>query len=136
LHEYIIECRAVPLEWGVLDCGLFAAGAIRAMTGVAVDEPFLAEHYTDAASAAAAIQKVTGLGNTIEDAAQWIASQHALKELPSVLFAQRGDLVVFETAGGVAAGVVSLEGKYAVFLGEAGLRKVPTKTCKKAWRVG
>lgn len=33
LHEYIAETRKAPFEWGQLDCALFAAGAVKAMTG-------------------------------------------------------------------------------------------------------
>jgi len=140
LNTYILECSGAPFAYGVLDCGLFAAGAIGRMTGVEVAQPFLEAAYSDAESARGAIQKVTGTGNTIEDAVRWIAAEHGLKEVtPNILFAQRGDLVLFHTSaesGGLAAGIVSLEGRYALFMGEAGLHKVPVKTCKTAWRVG
>ena len=52
LRGYIDGCRAKPFVWGRFDCALFAADAVRAMTGanIAAD---LRGRYTSARTAAA-----------------------------------------------------------------------------------
>jgi hypothetical protein len=81
------------------------------------------------------IRKVTG-GATVEHVAEHVTKQHDIPELPSVLFAQRGDIVLFDGAEGPALGVVHLSGKHALFVGEGGLQKVEIKKCRRAWRLG
>ena len=134
LHTHITECSRTPFEWGKHDCALFVADAILAHTGVDVAADFRGK-YSDEKGAMATIAKVTG-GKTVEDAAVYAANKHGLKELPSVLFAQRGDMVIFDGAEGPAVGIVCLNGREALFVGPAGLRKVKVAKCRRAWRIG
>lgn len=132
-----------PFAWGTNDCCLFPANAIEAFTGVDLASDFRGK-YTDEASAFALIKSVTG-GTTAEDAAAWCAQKHGLVEhvrngKPAPLFAQRGDLVVLVdplsgAPGDVIAGVMHLRGTHAVTVGESGLKLLPLKNLKRAWKI-
>lgn len=135
LEKYFHGCRGEAFAWGTFDCGLFAAGALQAMTGVDVGAPFRAQKYIDAVSAVKAIHTVTATGSTIADVVSWLAAEYALLQWPGVLFAQRGDLVLFDGSEGPAAGVVSLNGHEALFVSLGGLNRMPVNQCKAAWRV-
>lgn len=123
----------MPFAWGTNDCCLVAADAIEAFTGTDIAADFRGK-YTDQASAFALIKTVTG-GTTVEDAAAYCATKAGLTELTHPLFAQRGDLVVLNDAGNLIAGVMHLNGRNAVSVGEAGLKLLPLSAIKRAWRV-
>lgn len=54
LDDYLDSIDGKPFEWGELDCALYAAGAVQAMTGVDLAKSFRGQ-YSDAAGAKAAI---------------------------------------------------------------------------------
>ncbi|HEY5054665.1 MAG TPA: hypothetical protein VII58_00805 [Acidobacteriaceae bacterium] len=135
LHTFLRANAKTPFKWGVWDCSLFCADAIKAMTGIDIASDFRGL-YTDEAGAKAAVEKVTGVtGGTVEDAAAYCAAKHGLVEWKHPLFAQRGDLVVLEDAGRVITGLVHLSGRHIVAAGESGLRKFTITNVKRAWHV-
>jgi hypothetical protein len=145
LHAFIEARKREPFCWGKNDCCIFTADAIEAMTGVDVAADYRHLSYSDEAGAFAALHSVTG-GQTVEDAATYAANKYGMKLLPSVLFAQRGDLVLFDqatvsgnaalpAAGAQALGIVNHNGKHALFVSTRGVARVPVKSCTKAWRV-
>lgn len=133
-HKFLDARAAQPFAWGSNDCCLFTADAIEAITGTDLAADFRGK-YTDQASAMAAIKTIAG-GSTPEDAAVYVAKQHQLIELPSAKFAQRGDMVVLDSDGGTAVGIVYLNGLDSIFVGPDGLRRVKTAQCRRAWRIG
>jgi hypothetical protein len=135
LHKFLEDNAGTKFQWGFWDCALFSANAIEAMTGVDIASEFRGE-YSDQASAAAAIARITGVENgTVEDAAAYCAAKHGLVELEHPLMAQRGDLVVLEDSGRIIAGIVHLTGRHIVAAGEHGLKRIPITSVKRAWRV-
>lgn len=134
LHAFFEARRGEPFAWGKNDCCLFAADAIQAMTGADVAADYRSLSYSTEADAFAALHQVTG-GNTVEAAANYAAAKYGLRELPTTLFAQRGDLVLFSGAAGLALGIVGHNGRHAIFVSPTGLNRVPLKSCTKAWRV-
>jgi hypothetical protein len=137
-HRFLKEREKAPFAWGTNDCCLFPADAIQSFTGFDLAAEFRGK-YTDEASAFALIKRIAK-GTTIEDAAAWCADKAGLREWtkgskPSPLYAQRGDLVVIEDAGRMIAGVVHLNGRHVVTVGEAGLKRLPLDAVKRAWRV-
>jgi hypothetical protein len=143
LHAFFEARKGEPFSWGKNDCCLFTADAILAMTGVDVAAEYRGKNYSDEAGAFAELHTVTG-GTTVEDAATYAANKYGMKLLPSVLFAQRGDLVLFTNAAGpaepgstvsLALGIVYHNGKHALFGGPKGVSRIPVKSCTKAWRV-
>jgi hypothetical protein len=133
LDTFLRENANAKFEWGALDCSLFAADAIKAMTGVDIAEDFR-DKYHDEASAFALIKTITG-GTTVTDAAAYCANKHGLTEWKYPLQAQRGDLVVVDNAGNLIAGIVDLTGKYVAALGESGIIRISTTHIKRAWHV-
>lgn len=133
LHDFIESRKATPFTWGVNDCCLFVADAIEAMTG---DDPAseFRGRYADEAGALEAIKTVCGGENTA-DAITYVAKQNEWEPLQTVLLAQRGDLVTIDTGVGIAAGVVHLNGREALFVSTDGLHKISLRKCKQAWRV-
>jgi hypothetical protein len=137
LHAFLLQRAAVPFQWGVQDCALFAADGILAMTGVDIAAEFRGK-YHDQASAMATIEAVTGVkGGTVVDAAAWCAARHGLKEWKHPLMAQRGDLAVIEDGGNVIAALVHLSGRHYVAAGEAGLKRILLTETRvlRAWKV-
>jgi len=133
LDVFLRENANAKFVWGTLDCSLFAANAIQAMTGVDIADDFRGK-YADEASAFALIKTVTG-GTTVSDAAAHCASKHGLTEWKYPLQAQRGDLVVVQNGTNLIAGVVDLSGKYVASIGETGILRVSIRNIKRAWQV-
>jgi hypothetical protein len=140
LYKMIMSRASTPFKWGENDCALFAADAILSMTGIDIASDFRGL-YHDEASAMAAIENVTGVkGGTIEDAAAYCANKHQLTEWKQVMYAQRGDLVVYEDADRLVAGVIHLSGRHVIAPGDHGLKKIlihdgKTTPLKRAWHV-
>jgi len=133
LDVFLRENANAKFVWGTLDCSLFAANAIQAMTGVDIADDFRGK-YADEASAFALIKTVTG-GTTVAAAAAHCASKHGLTEWKYPLQAQRGDLVVVENGGNLIAGVVDLSGKYVASIGESGILRISIRNIKRSWQV-
>lgn len=134
LHDYIESKRSAAFAYGSCDCALFTCDGIQAMTGTDIAAEFRGK-YTTELGAAKVIKQVTG-GSTVEDVADYVTKQFDMKEWPGVLYAQRGDAVIFDMPEGPTLGLVYLDGRHAVFIGSQGLRRQPVKQCRRAWRVG
>lgn len=124
----------MPFAWGSNDCARFVCDAIQAMTGEDVFAEFR-DKYTTKVGAARAIKSVCG-GSTFEDAIVYVTKKFAMQEIPHVNFAQRGDVVLFDGEEGPALGIVYLNGKDAIFVSPAGLKRIPVARCRRAWVVG
>lgn len=133
-HNFLLARAKVDFQWGTNDCALFAADGIEAITGIDIAEDFRGK-YIDEAGALAAIKSVAG-GSSIADAAAYCAEKHAMKEWPKPLFAQRGDLVVFENGANLIAGLVHLSGRHVVTVGPEGLYRFCITSVKRAWHTG
>lgn len=134
LHRFLQERATTPFSWGVNDCSMFAADAVKAQTGIDIAEDFRGK-YTDKAKALSLIKQITG-GSTVADAASYCATKHGLTELQHPLMAQRGDLVTFSNADGeIVAGIVHLNGRDLVSVGESGPVRVSIRKVNRAWRL-
>jgi hypothetical protein len=130
-HDFLMESARIPFAWGKHDCALFAADGIRTITGVDIAANFRGK-YSDEAGAMAAIKEIAG-GSTVADAAAWCAQKYSLMEWPKPLFAQRGDLVIFQApTGNLVSGLVHLSGQL-VAVGEKGLYLFPVSRILRAW---
>lgn len=136
LDKLIAERLDAPFEYGAHDCCLFAADAVLAITGIDIASPDYRGKYNDAASAFALIETITG-GTTVEDAMDHAMQSHEfVTALPSVLYAQRGDIVSCVRGEGIMLGVVGLSGTSAWLTDVDGLKKIPVQQCKRAWHIG
>lgn len=132
-HQFLLDRANTAFAWGSNDCCTFPADAIQSFTGVDLAADFRGK-YTDLASAIATIKSLTG-GTTVADAAVYCAEKHGLREWPFPLLAKRGDLVVLKESDSLIAGVVHLNGRHAVTVGESGLLVLPITTVLRAWAV-
>jgi hypothetical protein len=131
-HTFLEERCGAPFVWGENDCALFAADAIKSITGIDIAESFRGK-YSDEASAIEAIKTITG-GSTLTDAAVWCATRAGLAELKYPLMARRGDLVLVDRGDGtLIAGVVHLGGAHAVSVGPKGLVRLRITSIVRAW---
>lgn len=130
LSAYIASVRGRSFAWGSLDCAMFAAGAVIAMTGVDPIEVYRGK-YTNEIGAAKALKKY-GAGDLR-------STLDAMFDARPVGRLQRGDLVWNGEAVGVCMG------SYALFVGRAetvdgdevaeGLIRIPRAEWAGGWRV-
>lgn len=133
LNKLIESSMTRPFEWGKWDCALFAAEAVKVMTGVDFAESFR-DTYNDPLSAAKALKKEgsgtlyklmrKNFGNPVGWAKAW-----------------RGDIVYHKRSLGVCYGPITLFVGGIIGLGEEedaefeGLVAFPTKDMKHVFRV-
>ena len=137
LYPYLLSKVSTPFAYGENDCCMFACGAVLAMTGVDIAADFRGK-YSDGPGAVRAIATVTGVDPekaTVEAAADWIAKKFGIAELPSPLYAQRGDLVLASAGDVDFLAVVALSGHEAAIPGARGIAHLPLMTAKKGWRI-
>jgi hypothetical protein len=133
-HHFLLHRAKTPFKWGTNDCALFAADAIKSFTGVDLAAEFRGK-YSDQPTALAAIHNITG-GRTVADAAVWAAKKHGLEERTHPLMASRGDLVLVQNGdGNLIAGIVHLNGRHAVSIGEDGMKRFSIRAVKRAWEI-
>lgn len=125
LAAYLAECDGAEFIWGKMDCALFAAGAVLAMTDVDPASAFRGRYRSLAGSVRAL--RIHGAG-TLE-----LTLDSMFPERP-IGFARRGDLVLHDGAVGVCVGDA------AVFIGEEsgapGLVRIARSGWARAWGVG
>lgn len=117
--------RTRPFAQGKWDCGLFAAGAVEAMTGVDIVAD-VRGRYTTTKGAMRVLRRMG-----FDDHVALFASH--CPEIPT-LEARPGDLVTFRTAEGLALAVVQGAGAYHA--GPHGLAVISMQAAHRAYRVG
>lgn len=124
LAAYVAVCARRNFRPGSHDCALFAAGAVKEMTG-----QDLARGFRSYRSLKAGRKRLADKG--FEDLADFVASK--LPEIPP-LMAQVGDVAVLEDDNGqTALGIV--QGPMIYVLRPSGLGTVPLADAKRAFRV-
>lgn len=125
LSAYIASVRNLPFVYGKHDCGLFAAGAVVAMTGEDPAAEFRGK-YSSEIGIAKALKKI-GAGD-LE------TTLDTMFETRPVGLLRRGDLAWNGDSVGVCMG------GYALFVGQEGERegliRVERSDWLKGWRVG
>ena len=144
LAAFIVSRRAMPFEWGKNDCGLFAADAILAMTGVDLAAEIRGTYSTEAEANAALAnsQEARSQGAPLADGYSLLAAfaasaakAHGMKEGP-VLFGQRGDLCLYPHLElGDTLVIVGMEGHQVLGPGANGLASYDRAKCSRCWRV-
>ena len=132
LSEYLVQCAHTPFRYGQLDCGLFVAESIEAMTGVDVALP-LRDKYTNRTEAFAAIKALCG-SPTMEAVAEYIAREHGIPEVP-VLRAQRGDALVLKSGRRSTLGILAMHGTEILTPYEDGILRVTLSLATHAYHI-
>jgi len=129
LDAILRETARRELEYGQLDCCMFCANAVLAITGH--DPAYDLRGQYDSENAAYALMKEK-FGGYIEKTVAALAKRSGFEEIP-VPMARRGDVVLVGSNRQCAAGVVDLSGKAAVY--PKRLIAVPITNARRAWRV-
>ena len=127
LHEFLEGAARTGFVWGEMDCLLFVAGAIQAMTGEDLAAGIRGRYTTEIGS-----KRVlsSDLGGSLESALTM-----KLGAPVPVPFAGRGDVVLVEVDGVEAAGVIDLSGERVAVLSLDGMESVPIGAVRLAWKV-
>lgn len=125
LMRFLAARTGTSFAWGASDCATFAADAVRAMTGW---DPIatIRGRWTSARGAA----RVARRGGGLE---AWCTELFGAPGDPR--WAQRGDVVLLDTAGGPALGIVAGGGLIAAQGGD-GVVWVPVSAARATWPVG
>jgi hypothetical protein len=115
-----------------MDCGLFVANAIEAMTAIDVAEP-LRGTYSNRREALAAIKALCGRP-TMEAVAEYLSSKHGIPEIP-VRCAQRGDPVMLRRGRTSSLGIVAMHGTEILTPYKDGLLRLPLSQASRAWHI-
>lgn len=121
LVAFLVEHEGRPVEYGTSDCALFAADAVKEITGEDFGAPYRGT-YSTAAGAAKALRK-----SGYSDLAELAAATFPDEVLPS--FGQTGDLAVVKGEDGPALGIVS--GMWVV----TAYGRVPVSAALKVYKV-
>jgi len=116
LGEYINSIHHKPFKHGEHDCGILAAGCIKALTGV---DAMPEMNYSSAAGAARECKRICG-SPYVDDLIAYLANEHNWTEVTPA-FAHRGDLIVIGTKKNARLAIVSLHGTYLMTPGDNGL---------------
>ena len=120
LVAYLEEVRTRPFAYGAHDCALFAADAVRAMTGTDLAAEFRGRYAT--------LKEGLKLAGTSH---MQILRQHF--EQGPTAFAQVGDIAVIGEVGFPALGL--FEGEHILVLREDGLGRMARAAATQAWQV-
>lgn len=127
LDAFIEARRERSFAWGTQDCCMFAADAVREITGLDPAAEFRGRYD----SALGAIRLLWDRGG-VEGVVVAAAKAHGFAEI-SPAFARRGDLVLGDFGHDVAAGICL--GAHVAFPGPNGLTPVPLSLTHRAFRV-
>lgn len=129
LIAFIELKRNCSFKWGENDCCMFGCDWLTIVTGIDPDSEYqLRGKYNSALSAFRILKKLGGVESIVES---W-SRAHGW-ERTSLLHAQRGDLVIFQTKNGGAVGVCN--GETSIFAGPNGLSFIKTSQCSVVWHI-
>jgi hypothetical protein len=131
LDGYLQACARQPFQYGELDCGLFVAGAIRAMTGVDVAEEL--RGYSNRKEAFGRISAACG-SKSMAAIADHLAAKFAIREV-TVWNAQRGDPVQLKRGRASTLGLIAMHGFEVLTPYKDGLLRIPKSLAVRAWHV-
>lgn len=123
LYDYFLSCTEKKFSWGEFDCCLFAADAVKVMTGEDGAEG-LRGNYATKEEALSLLDTVGGLEAHVTG---------FLGEPVTPGMAGRGDVVLKTEDDMDALGIC--DGTMAIFAGPRGLSYLPLTSCRMAWKV-
>ena len=130
LTRFLESCRPRKFRYGSHDCCLFAADAVRAITGADIAAEFRGK-YCNRKEALLLARSYSGQSSIRA------LIERALVDFPSVnpSFAQRGDLVLIQRRSDYSLGIVGLNGRDILKPAEIGLASLSFTSAVKAWHV-
>jgi len=147
LAEFLEASANRPFAWGSHDCCLFVSEAIRIMTGTDIAEiKHWRGNYHDETGAYFMFFKAMRTAKhrkgrqvrigDFRQALTWLAEEFGFPVWSHPALAQRGDAVLArDHEGREALGIVDLDGRWVVCLGQQGLIRLPVDRILVAWKV-
>lgn len=129
LDAVLRETANRGLEYGQLDCCMFSANVVLAMTGFDPAHDLRGKYDSEESAYALMREKFNG---GIEKTVSALARRSGFEEIP-VLMAQRGDVLLVGNRGRQASGIVGMDGQAVIFPKE--LTHLPIRHARRAWRV-
>ena len=129
LGSFILGASQQKLKYGLMDCGIFCAGAIEAMTGINVIADL--QPYSSRRGAYKAIKAMCGSA-TVPGVAKFLAERSGAKEVP-VLMAHRGDPVVIDDS---SFGIIALDGIAILTPSRDGIIRLELNRETRAFHIG
>jgi len=130
LAQFLKRYEQKPFVWGKHDCVIFAADAVKAMTGHDLAKSYRGL-YTNQFEAYEIIVRADGLEKITDKECK----TYGFSKRDHPMKAQRGDLVMLFTKLGDTMGIVSENGKDIYVADQIGYRKLPFKDIKAAWQI-
>lgn len=132
LSRYIVSRAHAPFRYGVMDCGLFVADALAAMTGDDVAQE-LRGRYTTRREAFAHIERICG-APTMQAVAEYLAARNGLNEVP-VTMAQRGDPLILRHGARSSLAIADLAPGYLLTPYRDGLLRLRIDLATRAYHL-
>lgn len=136
LDAYIASAHTMPFSYNRafgLDCCTFTFGAIHAQTGIAIGQQFAGSYQTKRESLIA-MKNYCGRPSLLLAIAKLMAENKFDRCRP--MFAQRGDVLLTPTnTRDWFLGLLDLNGKDVLSVGDHGMRRVPRSIRCRAWRI-
>lgn len=119
-REYIEKTQQGSFEYGTNDCALWVGKYVYLLNGLDLFSKYLGEYKTWSGGREA-LRKFgdKGLRDYLDNHFETI----------KILFAARGDLVMYRGGVGIC------QGKFSFFLNKKNIARINTLSCKEAWRV-
>lgn len=126
LTAYLASIAAAPFEAGRLDCALFTAGAVKAMTGVDHARGWRGKYR----SLAKGLKALEAAGH----ADHVVLAASLYPEVPPIM-AQEGDIAVVPADGETGSALGIVQGPSIYVMSRAGLTLAPLTLATRAFRV-
>lgn len=136
LDEYIAASASMPFSYNRamgIDCCVFTFGAIHSQTGCMIGQRF-AGTYSTKREALIAMKAYCGKAS-IGLFVSKLMKECGFDVLISPLYAQRGDAVLCPNDGEHFFGILDLNGRDVLSVGDHGVRRVPISITCRAWRI-
>lgn len=136
LQQFLADTKQEIFEWGCMDCGLFMADGVVAITGWDPAAAFRGRYKT-ARGAAGALRRYAGGG--LADAMGKALAEPGWSEIRPA-YAQRGDAILFDGTdieSGIQAEAAGIcLGARFVYMAPSGQALASMTLARRAWRVG
>lgn len=137
LDRYIAASLSMPFSYNSamgMDCCRFTWGAIHAQTGIVIGQQF-ANTYRTKRESLLVMKKYSGRPSLLWSIVK-LMDEHHFDRRRGPFFAQRGDvLLVPNGPGGDFLGIMDLNGRDVLSVGEHGIKRVPVSKFCRAWRI-
>lgn len=124
LNKYITAERDKPFVYGQSDCCTFAAGTVKAMTGVDLMEEFRGKYWDEESANKALLEFGNGRGKLYR------TLRMKLGRSVRGVYGRKGDVAFHDGSCGIVLG------RYAIFTGSEGYLYIPITKLQRAFRIG